>query len=120
MTPATEPSRTRTLGRWLLGGFLAAAGTAHLTVAREEFQAQVPDWLPVDPDPVVIGSGLVELGLGLALWVVVLVVLFPIIGWSFLGLGVSPALIVASLIPHVLFAVFLWGLGRLMFKSARA
>jgi hypothetical protein len=58
------------------------------------------------------------LGLGLAPWVVVLVVFFPIVGWGLLGLDVSPRLIVASLIPHVLFAVFLWGLGRLMFRSA--
>ncbi len=57
------------------------------------------------------------LGLGLALWVVILVVFFPIIGWGFLGLGISPKLIPASLVPHVLFAVFLWGLCRLSFKT---
>ncbi len=57
------------------------------------------------------------LWLGLALWVVILVVFFPIIGWGFLGLGISPKLIPASLVPHVLFAVFLWGLCRLSFKT---
>ena len=57
------------------------------------------------------------LWLGLALWVVVLVVFFPILGWGFLGLGISPKLIPASLVPHVLFAVFLWGLCRLGFKT---
>ncbi len=57
------------------------------------------------------------LWLGLALWVVVLVVFFPILGWGFLGLGISPKLIPASLVPHVLFAVFLWGLCRLSFKT---
>ncbi len=57
------------------------------------------------------------LGLGLALWVVILVVFFPIIGWGFFGLGISPKLIPASLVPHVLFAVFLWGLCRLSFKT---
>jgi hypothetical protein len=56
------------------------------------------------------------LWLGLALWVVILVVFFPILGWGFLGLGRSPKLIPASLVPHVLFAVFLWGLCRLSFK----
>ena len=56
------------------------------------------------------------LRLGLALWVVVLVFFFPIIDWGFLGLGISPKLIPASLVPHVLFAVFLWGLCRLSFK----
>ncbi len=57
------------------------------------------------------------LWLGLALWVVILVVFFPIIGWGFFGLGISPKLIPASLVPHVLFAVFLWGLCRLSFKT---
>ena len=57
------------------------------------------------------------LWLGLALWGVILVVFFPIIGWGFLGLGISPKLIPASLVPHVLFTVFLWGLCRLGFKT---
>lgn len=55
------------------------------------------------------------LWLALFLWVLVLVVFFPVIGWGFFGLGVSPKLIVASLVPHVLFAVFLWGLCRIVF-----
>lgn len=57
------------------------------------------------------------LGLGLVLWVVALAVFFPINGWGFLGLDVSPKLIPAALIPHVLFTVFLWGLGRLFFRD---
>jgi uncharacterized membrane protein len=57
----------RTAARWLLGGFLTFAGTAHLTFGREEFQAQVPEWVPVDQDLVVLGSGVAELALGLAL-----------------------------------------------------
>ena len=57
------------------------------------------------------------LWLGLGLWVVILVVFFPIVGWGFLGLAISPKLIPASLVPHVLFAVFLWGLCRIGFKK---
>lgn len=53
--------------RILLGVFLISAGTAHLTVARAEFLAQVPTWLPVDGDLVVVLSGIVEITLGLAL-----------------------------------------------------
>lgn len=56
--------------RWLLGGFLAFAGTGHLTFARSPFQAQVPPWLPLDTDLVVVVSGVVEIALGLALLVV--------------------------------------------------
>lgn len=43
------------------------AGISHLTYAREEFQAQVPPWLPISPDLVVVGSGVVEIALGLSL-----------------------------------------------------
>lgn len=82
--------RIRTIGRLALGGALLVAGTGHLTAQREEFQAQVPDWFPVDADAVVLASGVVELSLGLALilarrrrtavgWVVAgfFVVIFP-------------------------------------------
>ena len=54
--------------------------------------------------------------LALVLWIGVLVAFFPIIGWGFLGLGISPKLIVASFVPHLLFALFLWGLCRLVFR----
>ena len=50
-----------------LGAFLLSAGASHLTVSRLEFQAQVPTWLPFDPDFVVISSGVVEILLGLSL-----------------------------------------------------
>jgi len=55
--------------------------------------------------------------LGGVLWIGVLLVFFPIVGWGFLGLAVSPKLIVASLVPHVLFAVLLWGLCRVVFRK---
>jgi hypothetical protein len=58
------------------------------------------------------------LWLALALWIVALVVFFPISGWGFLGLGISPKLIVAALVPHLLFAGILWGLCRAVFRSA--
>ena len=51
----------------LLGTALLYTGTAHLTTSRIEFQAQVPTWLPLSPDFVVIASGFVEIALGLAL-----------------------------------------------------
>ena len=55
--------------------------------------------------------------LALVLWIVALVVFFPINGWGILGLGVSPKLIPGALIPHVLFGVFLWGLSKAMFRQ---
>lgn len=60
------------------------------------------------------------LSLALVLWIGVLVLFFPVVGWGFLGLGISPKLIVASLVPHLLFAAFLWGLCRLVFGSTHA
>ena len=51
----------------LLGATLIYTGTLHLTTRRIEFQAQVPTWLPLSPNFVVIASGFVELALGLAL-----------------------------------------------------
>ncbi len=55
--------------------------------------------------------------LGLVLWLIVLIVFFPVVGWGFLGLSVGPKLIVASLVPHLLFGVFLWGLCRFVFRN---
>jgi uncharacterized membrane protein len=46
---------------------LTYAGTTHLASNRQEFQAQVPTWLPLDPDFVVIASGIVEIILGISL-----------------------------------------------------
>ncbi|MFG1991962.1 hypothetical protein ACGFJ7_18485 [Actinoplanes sp. NPDC048988] len=60
-------SKTRNLAQAALGLVLLTAGAGHLTTQREEFQAQVPSWVPLDPDFVVLASGLVELGLGAAL-----------------------------------------------------
>ena len=54
----------KTLLQTLLGAFLLSAGTSHLGSNRTEFLAQVPTWLPVDPDFVVVASGLVEITLG--------------------------------------------------------
>ena len=50
-----------------LGAALVYAGIGHLTFLRQEFQAQVPVWLPLDPDFVVLASGAVEITLGLGL-----------------------------------------------------
>jgi uncharacterized membrane protein len=53
--------------RIVLGLALAWAGASHLWWARDEFRAQVPDWVPLDAEAVVVLSGLVEIALGVAL-----------------------------------------------------
>lgn len=66
MTDDPDPA-TRTIGRLALGVFLLFAGLSHLTWNRNEFLTQVPPWLPINGDAVVLVSGVVEIGLGSAL-----------------------------------------------------
>ena len=54
-----------------LGAFLFFAGNSHLGSNRKEFEAQVPTYLPLDPEFVVVASGLVEMALGLLLFITV-------------------------------------------------
>jgi len=53
--------------RILLGATLVFAGISHLTFARKEFQAQVPDWVPLKKDDTVVYSGIAEIAMGSAL-----------------------------------------------------
>ena len=67
-SPEPPPtSRLQGAARVVLGLALAFAGTSHLAWARTDFHAQVPDWVPLDVDLVVVLSGIVEIALGLAL-----------------------------------------------------
>ena len=62
---ADHPETTaQKAGRIVLGSFMAFAGISHLTFARQEVRAQVPDWLPIPPDVTVLASGAVEIALG--------------------------------------------------------
>jgi uncharacterized membrane protein len=119
----------RTAGRWLLGAFLTFAGVGHLSFGREEFQAQVPGWVPVDADVVVVASGIVEIALGLLLlsgrwrhqagWVTAafLVAIFPgnvaqyLAGTDAFGLDSDRARLVRLFFQPVLIAWALWATG---------
>jgi uncharacterized membrane protein len=57
----------RLVARVLLGVSLVFAGVGHLSFQREEFQAQVPSWLALNADFVVVASGVVEIVLGVLL-----------------------------------------------------
>ena len=115
-----------------LGAFLLSAGVSHLTVSRLEFQAQVPTWLPLDPDFVVLSSGIVEILLGLALitlWrfrqrvgllvALFFVAIFPgninqfVNGIDALGLNSDSARAVRLLFQPVLILWALWSTGAL-------
>ena len=67
------------IARTFLGAALTYAGFTHLTTNRQEFLAQVPTWVPLDADVVVLASGVVEILLGLSL---ILLIKYQIqIGW---------------------------------------
>ena len=66
-TRRVPTSIPRLIGRLALGAFLLLAGISHLAWNREAFLAQVPTWLPLEGDFVVIASGLVEIALGVSL-----------------------------------------------------
>jgi uncharacterized membrane protein len=57
----------KTAARVLLGASLIFAGISHLTFARKDFRAQVPNWVPLKKDDTVVCSGIAEIALGSAL-----------------------------------------------------
>lgn len=126
----TEVSRAQTTFRLLLGAFLTLAGVSHLSWSRTEFLAQVPEWFLLDPDLVVVLSGIVEILIGLALLlasnyrVIVgliaaafFIVIFPgniaqlVEGTDAFGLNSTPARAVRLLFQPVLVAWALWSTG---------
>ena len=57
----------RRIARVLLGALLIFTGVSHVSFGRNAFLAQVPPWLPVSADVVIIASGVVEIALGASL-----------------------------------------------------
>jgi uncharacterized membrane protein len=65
--PQDETSTLQKIFRIILGVFMIGAAIGHLSFQRSEFQAQVPNWIPLSKDLTVILSGIVEAALGLAM-----------------------------------------------------
>lgn len=118
------------IARVILGTFLTFAGIGHLTTMRTEFQAQVPTWVPLDKDFVVLASGVVEVALGVALvfavrwrvqvgWVVAafFVAIFPgnisqyVTGTDAFGLNTDTSRFIRLFFQPVLVAWALWSTG---------
>jgi uncharacterized membrane protein len=57
----------RTVARFILAAAMIFAGLSHLFWARTELLVQVPHWVPMDPDGVILASGVVEIALGVGL-----------------------------------------------------
>ena len=115
----------------LLGAALMYAGITHLTTNRTEFQAQVPTWVPLSADFVVLASGVVEIALGIALaslqnrrqvgWITAafFVAIFPgnisqyVNGIDAFGLDTDQARLTRLFFQPVLVLWALWGTGVL-------
>ena len=108
------------------------AAIGHLTFQRAEFQAQVPEWVPLSKDLVVILSGIVEIILGLGMvfltkykvkvgiaLAVFYVLIFPgniaqyINGTSAFGLDTDQARLIRLFFQPVLIFLALWSTGAL-------
>ena len=127
-----ETTTTQNVARIVLGLFMLFAGVGHLTIQRAEFQAQVPNWVPMDKDIVVLLSGLVEVSLGLAMifWIkqkvrigmalaLFYVLIFPgniaqyVNGTDAFGLDTDQARFIRLFFQPVLIVWALWSTGAL-------
>jgi uncharacterized membrane protein len=125
------------LARTALGVVLFYAGTTHLTSNRLEFRAQVPTWLPLNSDFVVLASGVLEIVLGLGLiffvrrqvmvgWIVAafFVAIFPgnisqyVNGVDAFGLDTDRARLVRLFFQPVLVAWALWATDAIKNRSS--
>jgi uncharacterized membrane protein len=122
----------------LLGLGLIYAGISHLTFSRIEFRAQVPTWLPLDPDFVVLFSGVIEISLGFALvllWryrrqiglitAMFFIVIFPgnisqyVNGFDAFGLDSDQARLTRLFFQPLLVALALWSTGAWQLIKSR-
>ncbi|MDF7821574.1 hypothetical protein P1X15_28405 [Runella sp. MFBS21] len=129
-----KTSVTQNILRGLLGALMMLAGIGHLTFQRGEFQAQVPHWVPLSKDLVVILSGVVEIALGAAMLFLTkqkvkvglalaafYVLIFPgniaqyLNGISAFGLDTDQKRLIRLFFQPVLSAWALWSTGALKF-----
>ena len=125
-------TKTQNFFRILLGLFMITAAFGHFTFQRIDFQAQVPNWVPMDKDLVVILSGIVELAIGLALifltryktligigLAIFYVLVFPgniaqyLNGTDALGMNTDQARLIRLFFQPVLILWALWSTGAL-------
>ena len=136
-----QPTKTTTLQnvlRIVLGSFMVLAAIGHATFQRAEFQAQVPNWIPLSKDLVVILSGIVELALGLSMifWknqrintgialAIFYVLIFPgniaqyVNHTNAFGLDTDNARLIRLFFQPVLIICALWSTGALNYLFAR-
>ena len=128
----TSTNKIQDFFRILLGIFMITAAIGHFTFQRTDFQAQVPNWVPVDKDLVVILSGIAEIALGVGMIFITrykvqigialalfYVVVFPgniaqyLNGTSAFGLDTDLSRLVRLFFQPVLIFLSLWSTGAL-------
>ncbi|MDW8849983.1 hypothetical protein SD960_07770 [Flavobacterium sp. MMLR14_040] len=134
-----QTTKTQNFFRILLGIFMITAAFGHFTFQRADFQAQVPNWVPMDKDLVVILSGIVEIALGLSMLflkkyrvyvgialAIFYVLVFPgniaqyLNGTSAFGLDTDQARLIRLFFQPVLIFLALWSTGAIdYFKILR-
>lgn len=131
-------TRSQNFSRLVLGLFMILAGVGHLSYMRKEFQAQVPDWIPMEKDNVVVLSGFVEIGLGLAMLLarkyrpqtgILLAVFYVLVfpgniaqyanGIDAFGLDTDGKRLARLFFQPVLIALALWSTGALVYLRKR-
>lgn len=129
-----QTTKTQNFFRIFLGIFMITASIGHFTFQRADFQAQVPNWVPMDKDLVVILSGIVEIALGLSMLflkkyrvhagislAVFYVLVFPgniaqyLNGTSAFGLDTDQARLIRLFFQPVLIFLVLWSTGAITF-----
>jgi uncharacterized membrane protein len=127
-----QTTKTQNFFRILLGIFMITAAIGHFTFQRTDFQAQVPNWVPMDKDLVVILSGIVEIALGLGMLflkkyrvyvgitlAIFYVLVFPgniaqyLNGTSAFGLDTDQARLIRLFFQPVLIFLALWSTGAI-------
>jgi len=133
-----QTTKTQNFFRILLGIFMITAAIGHFTFQRADFQAQVPNWVPMDKDLVVILSGIVEIALGLGMlflkkyrvYVGIALAIFYIMvfpgniaqylnGTSAFGLDTDQARLIRLFFQPVLIFLALWSTGAIGYLRAK-
>jgi len=127
-----KTSKIQKIFRILLGVFMITAAIGHFTFQRIDFRAQVPNWVPLSKDLVVLLSGVVEITLGLGMLflskhrvkvgialAVFYVLIFPgniaqyLNGTNAFGLDTDQARLTRLFFQPVLIFLALWSTGAL-------
>lgn len=133
-----QTSLTQNVMRMVLGFLMIFAAFGHFTFQRTDFQAQVPNWIPMSKDAVVLLSGVFEilLGFGMIFWskqklkigmalALFFLLIFPgniaqyVNGTDAFGLNSDKARLIRLFFQPLLIIWALWSTGTFLYISQR-